>query len=336
MNKIDVVEIVDEKRGPHKEFLVTLFEHCNLNCSFCLQDHDSVEGIDKIREKVGAINTKVVNPFFHQINVAGGELFHDGISDHVFEDYKALCRGIHDTIDHYEISFATNLVFTHVDRLFSLMTELQAEGINVNLCSSYDPRGRFNNESIELFMDNVILFKPFIRSFQVTMTKPSLTYFQKGIIDPLFDFLYENFVLYFDHYTPGPINNPFQCTEREIVDFYIYMLDKYPNIEPLKSWRLADRVESTCRSTVVVHPDNTVSTCRGLLTENPIYDFDAGQAIKEDLETKFVEKYDCFNCEFFDKCALSCFLHNDIVENTDDVCQYKRLHRHMDRMVAND
>lgn len=336
MNKIDVVELIDRKRGPDKEFLVTLFEHCNLACSFCLQDHDSEVGMDTITEKADAVMTKVVNPLYHQINVAGGELFHDGILDSAFDDYRAFCRTIHRQVKHYQISFATSFIFTRHERVQAFIDDMRNEGIQLDLCSSYDPRGRFNKTSLDQFMNNVILFRPYIRSFQVTMTRPSIAYFQKGVIDPVFEYLYATHTLYFDHYTPGPKDNPFQCTEREIVDFYIYMLTRYPKIEPLASWFTADKVETTCRSTVVIDPLGRVSTCRGLLTENPEYDYDKGQAIKEQLERQFVEKYDCLNCEFYHKCALSCFLHNDFIENTDMTCQYKRLHRFIDELKAND
>ena len=161
------------------------------------------------------------------------------------------------------------------------------------------------------------------------MTKPTIKRLQSGVIDTVFEYLYDQFTLYFDHYTPGPRDNPFQCTEAEIVDFYIYMLGRYPNIEPLKSWQQSDRVETTCRSTVVIGPDGVVSTCRALLTENPVTDYDQGQRIKEDLEVKFVDKYNCTECDYFSRCALSCFLHNDSVENTDSDCQYKRLHHYL-------
>lgn len=333
MNRIEAVELIQEKRGPDKEFLVTLFENCNLSCSFCLQDHASTVGMDTVVSKFESIMEKVSYTSNNVINFTGGELFHDGVADSLFDDYVTLCSKLADAIPYCELNFVTNFIFVKQARVWDLLFRLEEKGVNIKLSSSYDPRGRFNKEHLALFMDNVILFKEYIRSFQVTMTRPNIEWFMKGTIDPLFEYIYSNYALYFDHYTPGPPDSPFICTERDIVDFYIYMAKHYPDIQPLRGWIYDEKVVTTCRSTVVILPTGEVATCRSLLTTDPVVDYDAGQVIKERLETAFVNKYDCSNCAYFSRCSMSCFLHHEFAHNDEPTCQYKRLHHYIEENI---
>lgn len=42
--------LLNSKRDPEQEYTIHLFEYCNLSCSFCWQDHDSLVGVDDILE----------------------------------------------------------------------------------------------------------------------------------------------------------------------------------------------------------------------------------------------------------------------------------------------
>ncbi len=62
MQEIDVYSslVGDFKKNSSGELIVVLFELCNLTCQACFQDHNSVIGIDQVREKFELINANEV------------------------------------------------------------------------------------------------------------------------------------------------------------------------------------------------------------------------------------------------------------------------------------
>ena len=48
------------KRSQTGEIIVTLFEYCNLTCKFCNQDHDSLEGVKTISQKVETVKEVIL------------------------------------------------------------------------------------------------------------------------------------------------------------------------------------------------------------------------------------------------------------------------------------
>ena len=84
--------ILKGKREQEEEFFVNLFEHCNLNCPFCWQDHNSWEGIDTITSKAADIIDQLKKSPYKKvtINLMGGELFSDEVYDKYLEHYSNL------------------------------------------------------------------------------------------------------------------------------------------------------------------------------------------------------------------------------------------------------
>lgn len=89
--------LLEKKRSPTQEISVYLFEHCNLRCAFCWQDHEDRTGIDSVRSKLA-----VIEKYFAEeprsavsLSIMGGEVFDDKIFDHqMLEDFKFLQQGI--------------------------------------------------------------------------------------------------------------------------------------------------------------------------------------------------------------------------------------------------
>ncbi|MCY1297090.1 hypothetical protein D9M70_465160 [compost metagenome] len=81
---------------------------------------------------------------------------------------------------------------------------------------------------------------------------------------------------------------------------------------------------TTCRSTKIINKDNVVTTCWSEAGKDAILDEQEGLLAKDEAELRFLEKYDCFSCEFYSRCGMRCFLHHSFVDDgLNDECQIK-------------
>ena len=96
MDKIDIYDVIESKIVGYGEIVVCLFEHCNLQCVFCPQDHNSVLGAtrDEIMSKVKPIRNWIDNnprKQAYKIHLMGGELFQDKWIDkdflYIYDDF---------------------------------------------------------------------------------------------------------------------------------------------------------------------------------------------------------------------------------------------------------
>jgi MoaA/NifB/PqqE/SkfB family radical SAM enzyme len=321
------------KRSNQGEIIVTLFEFCDLSCLFCNQDHDSFIGIDTIKEKINpiidTINVlKKKGKIEFDIHLMGGELFSDKISDKTFLDYEFLIKEIRQygksTNTPIKISFVTNLIWTKTDRIKKFILDN-----NITLLSSYDPSGRFNSQNFEIFKSNVIKFKENILSFNVILTKPNLDKFIKNQI-PFFDYLYDNFTIYFDQYGPG-INKDFLLPmDTDLRDFSKFIIDHWPNCHPYKNYFNKTKGEMTCMDTFTVMPTGDFGGCgkfEGISKVIPI---------KLVMEQKWFDDYNCLECEHFNRCSLGCFMSNHVKSmRTQETCWLKEVYDYIDEKIEN-
>ena len=324
-NLIPLVNIVSEKRGYNREYFINFFERCNLSCGFCWQDHDDYTGVDDIVSKSDIILNKITDGEFSTINVMGGELFADFVDDNVFVDYHKFVQKIHEQhpTGEYVVNFVTNLVFEKTDRVKKFFDGLADCGYKTTAVSSYDPRGRFNNSDRELFMRNLSIFNDYIRSVSVVMTKQNIEAISGGDIG--FDTIYRSGMnLYVDFYSPEKNWKLYRPTDTEIVDFFIFLTKKYPDVSPINEYiKGGFNTSTSCRSSTIILPNNSVGSCK-ILSD----DFDEFDNIN-DLESDFVHARGCLMCEYYKVCGLSCFLHSARIynDNTTQIeCEFKRFY----------
>lgn len=326
MDLIPLVDILQEKKGKWKEAHVILFEYCNLRCSFCHQDHESAVGFDSIREKIDTLiyNTDCNEPYV--VNLTGGELFLDEYPDELFEEYFISGKRIMEHFKEVQLVLGTNLVYENVNRLVRLVERLQPYG-QVSIATSYDPAGRFNESNRSLFFKNLEIVKEYVRTVNVVITKQNIDVFLAGAEGSEFDWMCDNFNVYFDHYIPSERYESIQPSENMISDLYIHLNKRYPNSYPMKDWKQNRFNETTCRSTKIVNKDNVVTTCWSEAGKDSILDENEGLKAKDEAELRFVEKYNCFACEYYSRCGMRCFLHHSFVEDmTDDNCRIKAMY----------
>jgi hypothetical protein len=330
--------INENKRTDTGEIIVTLFELCDLNCLFCNQDHASRLGIDTVVDKIEQIKQSIKDLQQNKgkqsfsINIMGGEIFSDLVDDNVFDDYRTLVSLIRQyateqaiTID---IRFVSNFVWTKKDRIRSLLDET-----NCAMGASYDPSGRFNKEQFELFKANIQEFTSDINTINVVMTKPSMDKFIKGQV-PFFDYLYSHFDIYFDQYTPEGSINHLLPKDVDLRDFYIHIINTWPNCYPFKNFHLKQKSNMTCMDTYTIMPNSSFGKCDILLTPsnpNKVIPIKIVPMTKRELEDKWFSDYNCLECDQFYRCALGCFLSNHIKDSrTQDACWLKEVYDYVD------
>lgn len=326
-NLIPLVNILEEKKPRTKEAHLILFEYCNLRCSFCHQDHDSKVGFsqESIMAKVDTLIASTDREDHYVINLTGGELFLDDVPDDIFFAYFEAGRKLFDHFNDPIVVFGTNLVYRNVDRVIQLVEGLQEYG-NAILATSYDPAGRFNAGDRELFFENLAKVAHLVKTVNVVITKQNIQSFLDGHEGPEFDYLCENHTVYFDHYIPSNMYQYLQPDEDLISKLYLHLNDRYPNSYPIKEWKENQWNETTCRSTKIVNKDGVVTTCWSEAGKNSILDEQEGLDAKATAEAKFMEKYDCLACEYYQRCGMRCFLHHSFIEESNSVCQIKLMY----------
>jgi len=323
---------IHNKRPSTGEIIVTLFELCNLSCLFCNQDHSSIEGIDTIVDKIDQIK-KVIATLREKgkkdfsIHLMGGELFSDELDDKVFEDYKTL---IHLIKDHcyqenipVSISVVTNLVWQKKNRIKQFL-----ESTGVDIMSSYDPAGRFNPQSLEIFKQNVVEFKDYISTVNVVITKPTIDKFLKNQI-PFFDYLYNNFEIYFDQYGPEKNQKFLMATDVEVRDFMKHLVDRWPNVMPVRDYFSKTKSQMTCMDTHTVMPTGKWGGC------GQFEHLDKVIPIKLVTEQSWLDGYNCLECEHFNRCSLGCFMSNHVRDmRTQKECWLKEVYDYIDNKTT--
>lgn len=325
---------IHNKRPETGEIIVTLFEYCDLNCLFCNQDHNSFEGIDTVRDKINQIKLAIdkllkKGKSEFSIHIMGGEVFSDKIDDSLFADYAQLTKDLREyeavIKKPIEVSFVTNFIWEKKDRIKNFLDEN-----NMKVMTSYDPSGRFNPKTLEIFKRNIVEFKDYVQSVNVIMTKPNMERFIKDQI-PFFDYLYDNFPIYFDYYGPGRNNGFLSPTDVELRDFMKYMVDNWSKCSPFKSFFKKTTNKMACMDTITVMPSGKWGGCgqfEGLQKVIPI---------KLVTEQKWFDQYDCLSCEHLQRCTMGCFMSNHVKDmRTQDECWLKEVYDYVDETYGED
>lgn len=319
----------------------TLFDLCNLHCTFCYESicgkrtndfsRDYIKKFPEIFRQHHLPNIKKENKKDILITVCGGELFLDSFSDAIFEDYAKFVTKINTYLKNeipdakLNISWLSNYTFTKWDRVEQLL-----DYTNTNIATSYDAVGRFHtNELLGKWIMTFNHFKDRTLMATVTLHKDNI----KAIIDGDrgFEMLIENPQIWTDISYYVPINNIFEKfipTDSEVFDFYKFALDnRYFSINEISNFMKTvldiASVESYCHCDSAVltdrSPEDTEILSGGCvdIIENLMQD-------KNEKKTFYGDNYDimkdddnkhiagrirrgCMNCEWYQNCTKMCF-----------------------------
>jgi radical SAM protein with 4Fe4S-binding SPASM domain len=333
--------IIEKKRDPEQEYTLHLFEHCNLRCSFCWQDHENKAGLDTVIDKLDPIELFLKTEQRHSVvfNAMGGEVFSDEIFDEkLLQSYKDLSWGIKELGKKYnklvKINWVTNLVTHKIDYIEDLLNYSKTIGLEAQLVTSYDPRGRFNINQFEVFKKNMEYFGKRITCISMLLNAPNIEYILKDK-DYYFKKLYnEGYYIYFDYYMPDE-SAEFQApSDIQLKNVFKHLIDNYPNVHPISDWINNDKNYISCRTSKLVLADGTICNCGNLVQDEKVIKFYSSKIEKMDnstIENNFLQKYNCASCEYLDRCTLSCFMQHDYKFREElDECVYKLTHRYID------
>lgn len=340
--------LLEKKRDRTQEISVYFFENCNLRCAFCWQDHESSVGLDTVKQKVDTIEKYLQEETRSAVNLAmmGGELFADKIFDQqLLNDFKYVTDCVKTLGIKYNktvsIGWVTNLVTTKLGMIKELLAHGRDQGMKIELATSYDFAGRFNINQFLQFKNNVEVMWDDINTFSLTMTRANCEYFLKKK-DPYFDYLYnKGAYFYFDYYMPDQAAD-YQCpTDRQLLDVFKKGIEQYPNIDPWRSWIENPTNTASCRSSRMVNPDNSRSNCGAMiLSQGPqvadrIYAVKLHNKSNAVIEDNFLQKYNCIECEYVERCSFGCFMQHSstkFIEDLDD-CVYRKTFQFLDTRV---
>lgn len=323
-------DLIDQKIINYAELVVNLFDHCNMKCVFCPQDHNSTEGasreliMSKVPSIVNWINTNSRSKYF-KVHIMGGELFQDYWIDQGFlKIYKEFIDAINYKVSldrQVVFNFVTNLVFNNQQaiREFLLTNDLKVS-------VSYDLKGRFTGDQKEIFKQNIEFFQDMIEMISLVATKQniqSLLYRE----DSYFDYLYSKFTMDWDSYLPSvKIAEKMMPKESELLAFYKRLVDEYPkclNVQHFLNGKYENKMSCTRGNSYTVLFDNSnPAGCSGsvLLRDGNTKDLGSTKIMEN-----FFEKYNCFECEYYKQCSFTCFIRADYskIEQDIDGCVFK-------------
>jgi radical SAM protein with 4Fe4S-binding SPASM domain len=333
--------ILEKKRDFEQEYTLHLFEYCNLSCAFCWQDHDAKIGIDTVTNKLAPIEKFLQKEKRSSVifNAMGGEVFAPEVFTHeILQAYKDLSLGIKDLCDKYgkqfKINWVTNLVTDKFEFIDDLLEFSKVNGVEANIVTSYDPRGRFNRKSFEMFKRSMEYYKDKVLCVSMLLSKPNVEHMLK-YDDPYFRELYDSGkYIYFDYYMPDQSAEYQFVSDTLLYQFFKFLIDKYPNVDPVKAWIENDFNYLSCRTSKLVLADGTMCLCGNLVQdEKSIKQYKSKIERKDNsgIENNFINKYNCLACEYFSRCGMGCFMRHDykFMEELDE-CVYKLTHRYID------
>lgn len=334
---MSLYQLIDSKVIDYAEIIVCLFDHCNLTCVFCPQEHNSKLGasrdeiMSKVPDVVKWINENSRSTYF-KIHIMGGELFQDewidaGFLDH-YQDFINEIRKAVPAEKQIAPNFVTNLVFDRTDAVKGFL-----DRNNLKVSSSYDPKGRFNDAQLNVFKRNVEIFKSHIEMFSIVLTRQNMRAVING--DVYFDYLYQNFVTDWDSLIPavegtGEVLMP---KESEMLEFYKHLVDHYPkclNITYFTEPSSGNKMSCTRGNNFTIMRDGSVPKgCSGsvLLKDNA-----SAEIWSPVIVQKFFDQYNCFECEYFKNCSFTCFIKNDYKKIVRDVgeCVFKETYKYVE------
>lgn len=310
-------QLLRDKLPESAEIEIHYSEFCNLNCSFCGQDHDSKVGLDtsSMLSKI-----EIIKDFMDKtdkdsfiVNIMGGEIFNDEIPDSVFVDYKTLGDSViaygEEIGASVRINWVTNLIFSKWERVEALIRSVPYSHIS----TSYDFSGRgLNIIRTEQWKRNLEIFSDHLTVIGFVLTKPAIRKLLRDA-DNEFKELYAKYPLYFDFYVPEKSAAKMMPTEQDMLDAYLFIAKHYPLVNPIHDMITKADNKLTCYSLekLTILPDNRVVTCRYVDYPEGEFNNPVDYSSNENIIESHIYKYDCFSCEYFQRCSMRCFVQAD-------------------------
>ena len=338
-------DILESKRPNIAEVELTLFENCDINCSFCHHDKKSVVGMT-FAEMMAKLD--IIEKFFKdrqgtvdfmQVNIVGGELFQDSLVGEYMNYYTAIAGRLNALAGIYNynlhIVWVSNFLFSDNTIIEEFMLNLKDCDVNSSLIVSYDFDGRPTNKT---YFNNIKALERFISSVNIVATKETINSMM-GMNDDFFAYIYDTFSVYVDDYIPDNVSKDSTPPDSLMLEFYKFMYKNYPNIVNIHELVENESNSMSCLSLnkITIFPDDSISNCKWhrYKPENFETYKDKGAVEYQDNAPQMqrhLDHFNCLSCEFYKRCKFRCYTQWDYI-NSDvhdyDGCWIKTFFRYM-------
>ena len=338
--------ILEPKRPDIAEIELTLFENCHLNCSFCHHDKKSTVGLsrEEIFSKLSIVEDHLIKMKDRvdicQINMVGGELFQDRISEWaypVYYDFLIEIKKLYDKYGHtIKVVWVTSFQFVKRERVQKLIDDLNAASIPSYIICSYDFDGRPVKGP---YAKNIEYFADYITSINMVATTISIEKFMADE-DEYFHYLYDKFDnFYFDDYIPDKGYDYMIPSDSLYLEFLKFTYHNYPNINPIKDLIYKDNNHMHCLSLnkVTIFPDNSTSNCRWDRYTPSDFNTPLHRPDNTSMMQAYMDEHGCLSCKWWDKCGFRCYTQWDWKNRERDLpdCVMRLWFNYMDKTPQN-
>jgi len=338
--------ILESKRPNIAEVELTLFENCDINCSFCHHDKKSIVGM-QLHEMLAKLD--IIEKFFKdrqgtvdfmQINIVGGELFQDSLIDEYVGYYIDIAVELQILANRYNynlhIVWVSNFLFSNYIEIHNLMVTLKLADIKSSLIVSYDFDGRPTNKT---YYKNIEALESFISSVNIVATKETITEMMVDR-DAFFAYIYDTFPVYVDDYIPDNISVNQTPPDTMMLTFYKFIFKKYPKIINIHELVENESNPMGCLSLnkITIFPDDSVSNCKWQRYKPENFETYKDKEAVEYQDNapqmqRHLEHFNCLSCEFYRRCKFRCYTQWDFVSpdiHDYDGCWIKTFFRYLD------
>lgn len=337
------------------EIACSLFEACNLKCKFCFEGHRNNKiDIEYIRQMPYNVMEAVRKDFKKYTNIKdvhmriwGGEVFFDGLSDSIFDEYYNYVKNFQllfrEEFPNVKLKFSwlSNGVFSKWERVKKLLIDT-----NSTIGFSYDPSGRFSSDKQkEMMIENAKRFYDLnlFNCLSITLTKKTIEEYVSGNSDLnrlSFGGKYD-----INFYTANPNWKELVPNDDDLYSFFKWGLDNdmfYINvIENLCRTIINDEYYKPthycdCKTCVQYSNGQATVDCvkrASILPPDMFYGKYTNQITEENVSDIKLSlgmiKRGCINCEYYKTCQMPCWVSVVFEGFKPSICAYKQAYEYI-------
>jgi len=319
-----IADILRAKHPNTLEIEVTLFENCDVVCTFCGHEKNDTFGmsIDEMLNKLTPIEEylKSANKdvLYSNVHMLGGELFQDRLMtgeedcflNHYWiwlEKYKEICEKNGLTP---RAVFVTNNLTKKPEIVKNFLDRVRKELMLCDLIVSYDMAGR---PITRQYRYNMGYFSEYISNLNMVATSDTI----KAIMnrkDPYFETLYCQFPIYIDDFLPDPESEHLIPSDELLLEFMHFCKENYSKIMPysysvevmLKNTGEMVEVSGSTLNKMTILPNGRMTN---YAWERHLPEYFNRPFILEDntnMLYDFTIEHNCLCCEHFSYCHMRC------------------------------
>lgn len=319
-----IKEILADKAPNTLELEITLFENCDVVCTFCGHEKDSVNGMnmDAMLKKLEFVDdylsTASKDVAFANVHLLGGELLQDrlmtGENDCYLNKYFLWLSRYKQICEKYgftpRVVIVTNNLTKKPEMVKEFLDKVRSELMVCDLIVSYDMSGR---PITRQYRHNMGFFAEYISNINMVATSASI----KAIMakkDPYFQTLYCNHSIYIDDFLPDPESEYLIPSDELLLEFMKFCHKEYPKIMPYSysaevcesgSNEMVEISGSTLNKMTIL-PNDRMTNYAWERHDGDFWDRPFVLEDNTNMLYDFVMENNCLSCEHFNYCHMRC------------------------------